>query len=87
MPSMQADDSPRRPTRWIQRTRRSCCAISRSARAVPSGESSSTKIISQSTPSSAMATRLRSSTTLSVSLKVGTMTESCGISRIQSGAG
>ena len=42
MPSMQADDSPRRPMRWMQRTLLSRCASSRTAADVPSGESSST---------------------------------------------
>ena len=72
IPSMHADENPRLPMRWMQRSRLSRCASSRTVAAVPSGESSSTKIISQSTPGRAAATRFLSSATFPASLKVGT---------------
>ena len=49
-PSTQALANPRRPIRCMTRTCGFCCAISRKKCAVPSGESSSTKIASQLRP-------------------------------------
>ena len=71
MPSMQAPARPRRLTRRRQRTRESSRAISLARRAVPSGELSSTTIISQATPASAASTRPISSRKLALSLNVG----------------
>ena len=73
---MQAPDRPRRPIRLMQRTLPSCRARARTTVQVPSGELSSTKTASKLTPASAVSRRRNSVTTLSRSLKVGTMTES-----------
>ena len=71
MPSMQADDRPRRPIRRMQRMRLSRAAIDLTSALVPSGESSSTKIISQEIPPRAVSTRPISSRTFCRSLNVG----------------
>src|SRR6266851_316680 len=76
MPSIQADDRPRRPMRCRHRTCGSVRAISRTRSAVPSGESSSTKMSSQATPSKQTCTCLTTSAILSISLYVGTMIDS-----------
>ncbi len=76
---MQAPDRPRRPIRLMQRMRESCRASPRTTSQVPSGELSSTKMTSQLTPASATSSRRNSVVTLSRSLKVGTMTASCGV--------
>ena len=77
MPSMQADDSPRRPMRRRQRIRLSLAAIALTSALVPSGESSSTKISSHEMPRSASSSRAMSSWTFCRSLNVGTTIESC----------
>src|SRR5437867_6039911 len=76
MPSMHAPARPRRLTRRRQRTRGSWAAIALTCCAVPSGESSSTKIASQATPPSAVSSLARSGATLPRSLNVGTITDS-----------
>ena len=76
IPSMHADESPRRPIRCSTRTRPSPRAMSRTSDAVPSGESSSTKISSHPSAPRLFSTRRSSSRTLPASLKVGTTTES-----------
>ena len=76
MPSTQALDRPRRPTRRRQRTRGNRRESAWSRSAVPSGESSSTKMTSKATPCSTRSSRLSSSSTLSISLKVGITTAS-----------
>ena len=75
MPSMQADDKPRRPIRWMQRTRELVRAIVRASSAVPSRESSSTKMTSQAMPSRAASRSRTNSPILWRSLKVGTTTD------------
>ena len=64
IPSMQADARPRRPTRRIPRIHGRAIASRRTSSAVPSGESSSTKIISNRTPASTRSSREASSATL-----------------------
>src|SRR5215813_4041308 len=76
MPSMHAPARPRRLTRRRQRTRGSWAAIVLTCCAVPSGESSSTKIASQTTPASVASSLARSGATLPRSLNVGTITDS-----------
>ena len=71
IPSMQAVDSPRRPIRWITRTRASSRPSARAASAVPSGLSSSTKIASQRRPASAWSSLPIRTATFARSLKVG----------------
>ena len=75
---MQAELSPRRPTRRMQRTRRSSLPRSRRCSAVPSAESSSTNTASQSTPASSRSSRSIRGPTLSRSLSVGTTIASAG---------
>ena len=78
MPSMQADERPRRPIRRITRTRGMVlCRPSRSS-AVPSCESSSTNTTSQAIPASASPSPASSGAMLSLSFRVGTITASCG---------
>jgi len=72
---MQAPARPRRSIRRKQRMRGSSRAISFTRAAVPSGLSSSTKMISHASPARAFATDLIVSTMLSISLKVGIMIE------------
>ena len=62
----------------MQRTRGRCWASSAPGAAVPSGESSSTKITSHAMAGSTASSPLRSASTLSRSLKVGTITDSRG---------
>ena len=78
MPSITAELRPRRPIRWMQRTLACRRASSLTTAAVPSGELSSTTMNSKGMSPSALVTRSNSDTTLSRSLKVGTMTASCG---------
>ena len=75
-PSTQADDSPLRPKRCRHLTRGSARAMSRTNDAVPSGELSSTKTISQDTFGSASATAAITPAMLSRSLNVGMMMDS-----------
>ena len=78
MPSMQADERPRRPIRRITRTRGMVlCRPSRSS-AVPSCELSSTNTTSQAIPASASPSPASSGAMLSRSFRVGTITASCG---------
>jgi hypothetical protein len=72
IPSIQADDRPLRPIRCRQRTRGSARAMVRTSAAVPSGESSSTKMTSQPVAPRVASRRLSNSRTLPRSLKVGT---------------
>ena len=67
-PSITAEDSPRRPTRRMHRTRSSEAAIARTAAAVPSGLSSSTNTASHATPASAASSRDTSTATFCRSL-------------------
>ena len=76
MPSMHAEDRPRRPSRWTQRMLLCRCPISRTRSAVPSGESSSTKTASHRIPASTMLSRSTSAATFSRSFKVGMTTAS-----------
>ena len=71
IPSRHALDSPRRLTRWRLPTRESSHPRHVTISAVPSAESSSTTIASQSAPSRHFTIRFNSSTTLPASLKVG----------------
>ena len=79
IPSMHAEASPRLPMRWMQRTRRSCWARSRTRSSEPSKASSTTMIVSQSSPSSAWSSARSSAGMLSRSRNAGTTTESSGI--------
>ncbi len=79
IPSTQAPARPRRPTRRMQRTRASCSPSVFATAAVPSGESSSTKMISHAKPASVRATRSTTIGTFARSLNVGTTTVSSGI--------
>src|SRR6266700_3091426 len=87
MPSRHAPASPRRAMRRMQRMRASARPIALAIAAVPSGESSSTNISSQSIPSSAAPIRSMSFGTFSRSFNVGTTMVSSGAPRISSGAG
>ena len=73
IPSMQAEDRPRRPMRKRQLIRESALPKFATWRAVPSGELSSTISISQSRPARHWLSRSIRGSTLSCSLKVGTM--------------
>jgi hypothetical protein len=77
-PSITAEDRPRRPRRWMQRTCGRSRARDLTSSAVPSGESSSTKITSHAWLGSTASSPSRSASTLSRSLKVGTITDSRG---------
>ena len=68
---MQAVARPRRPIRCRQRTRASRRAMARTSSAVPSRESSSTKIASHGVAGSAAASRASSGSTLPRSFMVG----------------
>src|SRR5262245_33335127 len=72
IPSMHAEDNPRLPIRCRQRTRGSVRAMSRTSVAVPSGESSSTKMTSHPEAPRVASRRHSNSRTLRDSLKVGT---------------
>ena len=75
-PSITAPARPRRPTRRRQITRGSVAATALTSAAVPSGESSSTKIACQTTPFSARSSFASRGLTLGASLKVGMTTPS-----------
>src|SRR6267143_4306481 len=79
IPSMHAEARPRLPMRWRQRTRRSCWARSRTRSSEPSKASSTTMIVSQSSPSSAWSSARSSAGMLSRSRNAGTTTLSSGM--------
>src|SRR6267378_3376215 len=81
IPSMHAEARPRLPMRWRQRTRRSCWARSRTRSSEPSKASSTTMIVSQSSPVSACSSACSSAGMLSRSRNAGTTTDSSGICR------
>src|SRR6266851_4749728 len=81
MPSRHAPARPRRPMRRMQRMRASEPPMALAIAAVPSGESSSTNISSQSIPGRAAPIRSTRSGTLSRSFKVGTTIVSSGAAR------
>ena len=72
MPSIQAEANPRRPTRCRQRTRGAIRAILHTSVAVPSGESSSTKMTAHPVAPKVASRRHSNSRTLRDSLRVGT---------------
>src|ERR1700760_3126473 len=77
-PSMTAPARPERLTRLRQRRRLSFAASAKATFEVPSGESSSTTIISHGTPLRATLTCSNRTGTLVDSWYVGTMIESVG---------
>ena len=77
-PSMTAPARPVRLTRLRHRMRLSDAASTNAISEVPSGESSSTTIISHGRPSSAALIRSNRTGTLADSLYVGTTTERVG---------
>src|ERR1700685_1646329 len=78
-PSMTAPASPDRLTRLRQRTRWSFAASAKATLEVPSGESSSTTIISHGRPLRTTLMRSKRIGMLADSWYVGTMIESAGI--------
>src|ERR1700722_15088524 len=86
-PSRQAPARPRRPTRRMQRTRASAAPIFLAVSAVPSGELSSTMMISQAISGSAARTVSTRRGMFSRSLKVGTTMLSSGAGRGRSNCG
>src|SRR5712664_1013897 len=78
IPSMHAEARPRLPIRWTQRTRGSRCARSRTRSSLPSKASSTTTMVSQSSPASACSSACSSAGMFARSRNAGTTTESSG---------
>src|SRR5467141_5282915 len=78
IPSMHAEARPRLPIRWMQRTRGSRCARSRNRSSLPSKASSTTTMVSQSSPASACSSACSSAGMFARSRNAGTTTESSG---------